>query len=193
MKKFAAILIALVLVGMTPVSTSAMNMGVGIKAGLNMASISGTGESKTKMGLAALALLDMQFSDMFGAQIELGYVMNGAKASEGDGSLSLNYLAIPLLFKIILPVPAVNPYIIVGPSIGILMAATESDGTNDRDVKAGFAGTDFGLAFGAGVNIPMGLIVELRYTLGLSKLDKDGNGDNKNGAFAIMAGWEFKI
>lgn len=87
------------------------------------------------------------------------------------------------------------------PSIGILLSATAKAGDQSTDAKDDYNGTDFGLAFGAGVDLPMGLLFDLRYTLGLSKISKeytDLSGasvtpDVKNGAFAIMVGWEFKL
>jgi hypothetical protein len=207
MKKFATILMALVFVSMMSFSASAQSkMGIGIKAGLNMASVGGDGTDnyKSRMGLYAGALFEVQFSDMFAGQIEAAYSMEGAK-EEGTmmgvaytATVKLDYLEIPILLKVILPVPAVNPYIIVGPALGINLGATvtaEAGGqTHDTDIKDAISGTDFGLAFGAGVAIPMGLIVELRYTLGLSNINKDNDTvKNHNNVFAILAGWEFKI
>ena len=53
-----------------------------------------------------------------------------------------------------------------GPQLGLLMSAT-SDGT---DIKSQLKSTDFGAAFGLGIDLPMGLNFAARYVVGLTDL-----------------------
>jgi hypothetical protein len=237
MKKFAPILVALVFVSMLPFSASAqIKMTAGIKAGLSMANLSGADVKtltanmplgvalSTRPGFTGFGFFGIQFINLIGAQVEVGYVMKGSKIKgtasviqqnipvsvNVDGTMSLDYLEIPILVKLSLPVPVVNPYIYVGPSIGMLLSSKmhvkttasvqgisfSSDTT--VDFKEHINSTDVGLAFGAGIDLPMGLLIDLRYTLGLGTIAKQETGssttpDIKNGVFAIMVGWGFKL
>jgi opacity protein-like surface antigen len=238
MKKFATILVVFAFVSMLPYSASAqIKMSAGLKAGLSMANWSGADAKPTTMGLSPLfaystrtgftgyGFLGIQFINLIGAQVEVGYSMKGTKVKGAetrvgqnnniipitiDGTMAFDYLEIPILVKLCLPVPVINPYIYAGPSIGMLLSAkfnvkaTGSDGgqtiSSDTtvDVKENINSTDVGLAFGAGVDLPFGLLIDLRYTLGLGTIAKQETGssttpDVKNGVFAIMAGWGFKL
>ena len=230
MKKFTTILIALGFVGILSFSASAqIKMSAGIKAGLSMANLSNAKtmmelpsgvEYATRYEFIGFGFFNVQFIDLIGAQVEAGYAMKGTKlkgtstgtengvpiSADIDGTMSFDYLEIPILAKLCLPMPAMNPYIYVGPSIGILLSSkyqhkiTASNGEGENtteDIKEHINGTDVGLAFGAGIILPMGLLFDLRYTLGLSTIAKEEPGsatpDIKNGVFTIMVGWGLKL
>jgi opacity protein-like surface antigen len=231
MKKLSAMLLAMVVVGLMSSSASAqVKMGLGIKAGLNIASLSGKDadsisvpelpiylpSSGSRLGLIGGLFFSMQFTDVFGAQIEAAYSMKGRKYSKSvnspvgsltvDGTVAVDYLEFPILAKVVIPTSGpLNPFVYAGPSIGILLSsklkfaasgAMSADTT--VDIKEFTSGSDIGLAFGAGIAFKMGLLFDLRYTLGLSTIGKKVEGmteamDLKTGTFAIMAGYEFKL
>jgi opacity protein-like surface antigen len=232
-KKFSVALVAMVFVGMMSSSASAqVKMGLGIKAGLNIASLSGKDADSlpvpglpipvfvtsngSRIGLVGGGFFSIYFNDIFAAQIEAEYSMKGKKYTKTisgngmsitiDATAAIDYLEIPILAKVVIPTSgSLNPFVYVGPSIGILLSAKSkysASGAASADTtvdgKDYINGSDFGLAFGAGIAFKMGLLFDLRYTLGLSTIGKKVEGmteslDMKNGVFAIMAGYEFKL
>jgi hypothetical protein len=233
MKNFAAILSALLIIGMLPFSASAqIKMSAGLKGGLSMANLSNVKtmmelppgvDVSARYGFTGYGFFGVQFIGLIGAQVEVGYAMKGTKikgtvtgidngvpvSGDVEATMSVDYLEIPVLAKLCLPMPIINPYIYAGPSIGVLLSAKYhhrvaatgggQSGTEDTtmDVKDNVKSTDVGLAFGAGMSLPMGLLVDLRYTLGLSTIVKEETGSTtpnvKNGVFAIMVGWGLKL
>ena len=131
MKKFFTIFF--ILAALT--SLSLAQMQIGPKAGLNIASIGGDdadqileGQSlDSKTGFSGGLFFMYQFSNMFAIQPEAYYTMKGATYSESgaDLTISLDYIEVPLLFKLLIPIEGSNikPSIFAGPSIGFNMTA----------------------------------------------------------------------
>ncbi len=97
----------------------------------------------------------------------------------------LEYLEIPVLLHVNIPLPAIQPFVEAGPTVGFnlsssytteftYMGQSFSDNTNNKDNTAS---TEFGLIFGAGVEynvIPLiTLMFNGRYSLGLTELSKN--------------------
>ena len=59
-------------------------------------------------------------------------------------------------------------------------------------MKAALNHTDFGLQFGAGVNIK-NFVIDVRYGLGLSNLSNDSSVSAKNRAIGITVGYAFPL
>lgn len=150
-------------------------------------------------GMVFGGFIDYRLSRSFSVQSELLYVRKGVKAHgeialsfidfgtvEADltEKLKLTYLEIPVLIKYHLPVGGkIEPSLFAGPALALKLA-----GTYDYDLSeivdlaphhtvakpdiANMSSTDFGIVMGADVGIPVGratLVVDVRYTLGLSK------------------------
>lgn len=64
--------------------------------------------------------------------------------------------------------------------------ATENDAL-DEITKS----TDFGLGLGAAYDLPMGLIIEARYNLGLANISDVSGFDSKNTGFQVGLGYKF--
>ena len=171
-------------------SISLAQMQIGPKAGLNIASIGGDdadqileGQSlDSKTGFAGGLFFMYQFSNMFAIQPEAYYTMKGATYSESgaDLTISLDYIEVPFLFKLLIPIEGSNikPSIFAGPSVGFNMTAkskVEFEGESvEDDFKDETASTEFSLAFGGGLGFMVGkneLGVDVRYILGLSTFD----------------------
>jgi hypothetical protein len=207
MKKLLFVLFALALFS---ISTQAQ-MQLGVKAGLNLANLSGDDISDTdaRTGFAGGLFFMYQFNDMFAIQPEAYYSMKGAtdKGSfEGysyEAELKLDYLEIPLLLKFLIPIKDSNvrPTVFAGPSFGFNMSAkskVEAGGqTFEQDLEY-VASTDFGLVFGGGIGFPVGngeLGFDIRYILGLSTIDDSSEKDDvKNGVlnFNLYYGFNLK-
>ena len=79
-----------------------------------------------------------------------------------------------------------------GPQIGFLMSAKLKGDGEDLDIKDESNSTDFGFNFGAGYDVTENINLGLRYSLGLSNINKeDGAGDAKNSNIAFAVAYKF--
>jgi len=197
---------AVVITVFTMTSVNAQQFGV--KAGLNIASLSMSGSDSNsslekyatqRLGLNIGVFAEFEITDEFSFQPELVYSMQGKKYVNGDDEFNLNfdYLNLPLMGKYYVT-DEIN--IQLGPQIGFLMNAEEetvSGGNSDsRDVKKDLNNIDFGLNFGAGYKMDNGFFFDARYNLGLSDLaddrDSNDNGRTKNGVINFSIGYIFQ-
>ena len=165
------------------------------------------GSVKSRMGLVFGGFVTFEISDAFAIQPELLYTMKGGKASEGGEDLvvKLDYLEIPVLAKFNIPTEgSVKPCLFAGPAVALKLSAKykwtgdgESETGDVSEIGIDVKGLDLGLVFGAGLKAGMGetggIIVDIRYTLGLQKAAKAGDVDVKikNGGFSLMVGYSF--
>ena len=195
-------------------SLSLAQMQIGPKAGLNIASIGGDDADKilegrsldSKTGFAGGLFFMYQFSKMFAIQPEAYYTMKGATYSEGgaDLTISLDYIEVPVLFKLLIPIEGSNlkPSIFAGPSIGFNMTAkskveVEGGESQENDFKDETESTEFSLAFGGGLGFMVGkneLGIDVRYILGLNTFDKSSDPwDLKNNVINVNAYFGFAL
>lgn len=192
--------------------TNAQETRFGAKAGLNIASISGASEAKSKIGANVGAFAEIKISDKFAVQPELLFSMQGAKASSSESfgaytfsveeSTSLSYINIPVMAKYFV---TEQLSLQAGPQLGILVSVeNKSDTTSNfpgstpkstsSTSKDGYNTTDFGLNFGAGYDITEDIFVDFRYNLGLTNLNKNsgtGINDIKNRVISLNFGYKF--
>lgn len=166
MKRAIILLAALVLIWS---SASSQGVSVGLKAGLNLAkeSFSFQGASINTDNLTSFhggLYVTIMTSAKFGIQPELLYSGQGGSGSNGKGgtsNLKLGYLNLPVMLRYnVTPMFSLQ----AGPQLGILLSATDDTG----DIKSQFASTDFGGAFGAALDLPMGLNFTFRYITGFT-------------------------
>ena len=168
----------LVLVCASSVIAASAQVKFGLKLGANLASVSDMEGTKSKFGINGGVQASMPLGSTFSVAPELVYSSQGAKASEGDGSINLNYINVPVLLQYN------NPsgfFAHTGPQIGFLMSAKQKAGGETADIKDFVNTTDFSWAIGAGFATQSGFGFNARYNIGLSKLDKEGDGSSKNG------------
>lgn len=175
----------------------------GINAGINVSktTISGGGLSfstSSLVGLRAGGFAEFQLGKNFELQPELQYSRMGGKidfsafGESGNGSLNLDYLAIPVLVKYKISETGLNVY--AGPQLGILMSAKgKALRETTENLKDNFKSTDFAGVFGAEYNFPLGIILSTRYQAGFSNIGKDIDGDGKmtNSAFSFTVSYKF--
>ncbi len=177
--------------------SSASNLGLYFKAGLNLSKYYGTDvdvieeiPAKFLPSVAGGVGLRFQIVDMFTIQPELLFASKGTNLEETDeGDLismkfRMNYLELPILFKFNIPASeTVMPGIYAGPALSILLTSKlsyseEFDGEkfeDTEDFKDESAPLDFGLVFGGDLAIKAGkgrVILDFRYTLGLLSVIK---------------------
>ncbi len=185
---------------------SAQNIKLGVKGGVNIATIGGSdadslGDTKSKVGLVAGAFAEFMVGDIIGIQPEVLYSQKGVKSDDlgVDAKIKLDYIEVPVLVKVNVPVEGskVRPSFFVGPAIAFKASCKlqgSSGGTSAsidcEDAGANIKSTDFGATAGGGIAFDVGgaeVGVEVRYTLGFTKIDDDPDPfDIKNRVFSIM-------
>lgn len=157
----------------------------GIKAGLNIATITHVDNSKTLVGFLGGVFGEFMIGDKFAIQPEVLYSGQGVKS---DGmELKLDYINIPILAKYYV---ADSFSVELGPQIGFLISA-KAEGV---DVKEFFKTTDVSVDFGANYDITKNIMLGVRYDLGLLRLQENldpGEKESKNSVFQIAVGYKF--
>jgi len=181
---------------------------------LNIASVGGADADQilegqkldSKTGFEGGLFFMYQFHKMFAIQPEAYYSMKGATYSQNGGelTLTLDYIEVPLLFKLIIPLEGskLRPAIFVGPSIGFNSTANAKvvvDGQTvfDTDQKDNTTSTEYCLVFGGGLGYEVGnneVGVEIRYILGLNTWDDESDPlDVKNNVLNFNAYFGFSL
>ena len=123
----------------------------------------------------------LNFSEKFGITPEVLYTAYGTKWE--DVKVDYDYIAIPVMLRF-KPISVLS--LEAGPQFSFLTRA-EDEGVDD--VKDQLKNNDFGLAFGAGVHLPLGLNAGARYVLGFSDISDVSEESIKNRTFQIYVGW----
>ena len=98
--------------------------------------------------------------------------------------INLSYINVPVLLQYN------NPsgfFAHTGPQVGFLMSAKAKAGGEEQDMKEFVNSTDFAWAIGAGFATQSGFGFNARYNIGLSKLDKEGEGSSKNSVIQLVS------
>jgi len=160
----------------------AQGVGLGIKAGANFANQSiNTIKQESITGFNGGAYLILAFSEKWAIQPELLYSSQGAELP--STTREFDYMSIPVLLRW-KPISVLS--IEAGPQFSKLVGA-KIDGA---DVQDEFKNSDFGLAVGATVHLPLGLNAGLRYVWGFTDVsDVQSNPEVKNTVVQLYAGW----
>lgn len=211
-KKHVCILALVLAVVTTGMSHASETPSVGLKLGVSSANISNVevdglwDDPSSTFGLTFGGFVSMSIGNNLYLQPEILFTQKGA---EWKGSyfydfavediklvFRLNYLEIPVLVKYVFSGGSLRPYIYAGPYAGFKLSSKYrievAEESVEEDVDAELKGVDFGLAAGAGLALEMGsgeLSVELRYTLGLSAIEKGT--ESKNKVLSLMLGYGF--
>ena len=175
-------------------------MKYGVKAGLNMTSMSNDMAFDPGFGMGVGfrvgGFLNMRWgyrtensskgTGLWGFQPELMYSNQAVKTDAGD--VKMNYIAVPLLLKVY-PTTALS--IEVGPELSYLISTSPSTMAVDgAEIKVGDCkGMNVGLAAGLAYDFEMGLTVGARYTYGFTDMAKNLKWKNSN--IQITVGWMF--
>ena len=182
----------------------------GLKAGLNISSISDDGyeESKSKAGFYGGVFMNAPLSEQFSIQPEVMYSQLGAKTdyklagTTFSNELKLDYITVPVMFQF-RATPAF--YLEAGPEFGFLVSAKSKNtvsngngsGSNTNELnKDNFNGFNFGLGLGLGFDITKNFGVNARYTAGFSDVTKpesDPSTDAKNRNNNFQVGLSYKF
>ncbi len=155
-------------------------------AGVNLANISGDGDSSYAMKTSFHfgGVVELGITDNFMIAPGIIYSIKGTQdKDDSENKLNLSYLEIPVNAKYKLE-SGLNFF--AGPYLGLLMSATsEPSGT---DVKDFLESSDIGFNVGLGFDLESGLGFSAQYGMGLTSISKDVAGtsvDSKNNVIGI--------
>lgn len=189
-------------------SSSAQDKGdveFGVNVGYNSSSISSRdGSSESKSGFNTGLSADYYFSDTWSLKAKLIYDQKGwgddiltdlDTGNEYITDFSLNYLTVPVMANWHFG-RTQNWYLNFGPYVGFLLSAKEHK--FDSDIKEAFNTTDFGLALGIGVKIPVSDKIKLYFEFdgqgGLSDIFKENESYRvQNSRSSINFGMNFLL
>ncbi len=173
---------------------------VGVKAGANFANLNFEGEDATfsvdrRAGFVGGLFVVWPATSRLALQTEILFSRKGAEVGEGGDSakIKLNYLDLPVLARVSSEASGGTSFhVFAGPSFGFRLSAKGEGDGEEEDLDDDVERFDLGLVAGAGVEFGR-LIIDGRYTWGLSDIDKDKSDDVKvkNRVFSVMAGIRF--
>ena len=126
---------------------------------------------------------------------ELLYVQGGFKvtAPSGEATAKFDFISVPLSakYKIMIENSNVKPFFFGGGNVGFTTKAEIESAGQTQDVKDSIESVDFGLHFGAGIEVEvspgLNILLDGRYAVGLKDIDKSSSGELKVQNFMIMA------
>jgi len=183
-----------------PLASSAGPLELGLKAGINYASLSGDYadlvDAKSQTGYVVGPFLSLGLLPSLGLQGEALFSAEGAKTGGPNGHVDLKYVEVPVLLRwTLLPGP-VKPFVYAGPSFGFSLGGkAKSSGFPDRDLKDQLRPVVRNGAAGAGVRLDLlgiKLLGDLRYTRSLQSIyDEPGILNAYNSVWTLSAGIVF--
>jgi hypothetical protein len=137
-------------------------------------------------GLSLNEYVSVQLEPMF---LQKGGIYVDAPAAEMD--MKTSQLELQLLLKAGMG-GQIHPYILAGPSISFVLDASATadlaGGRFEGDLMQILKRTEYGVVFGAGISAPVGpgsALIECRYGLGLSNMNKGGRLDLQSGSIVL--------
>jgi hypothetical protein len=163
----------------------------GLKGGASIANVNGDfvdalGDWKSTVGFCGGIFLELNFGRVLTIQPEVLYTMKGADT--GEGKLKFDYIEIPVLLKLRIPMGSVHPFVFAGPAFGFtLKSALEGIELED------FPKSDYSAVLGGGLQLGSSIHLDVRYTMGLQKLaiPELEAIDLKNGVLSATIGLAF--
>ena len=149
----------------------AQGLDFGIKAGLNYANVSGIEDFNQRQGISAGLFAGARLGDKLEFQIDALYSQQGAEVDQSISQVisefNLDSISIPIVLKYYL---TENVNIHAGPQLGILL--NEETSVFNQTISAVEANTaDWLGTIGVGLDLPLGLRAEARYSFGLSRVN----------------------
>jgi len=176
----------------------AQNFNLGLEAGANFnnfigSSVSGSSLTGSRLGFVGGGFLSLNFGNSFAIQPEVLYEQKGG-ADTSNNTYQLDYIEVPVLLKLSLGTPVVNPGILLGPSFSWnTVAQVANNGNTSAITNAN--GSDVGFILGAEIKFDKFLITG-RYELGFNNVvnaigGSSTNNNIQNGTITLMAGYSF--
>jgi hypothetical protein len=170
-----SIMILLLAVSSLSVYVANAQARVGVKAGLNIANLSGFEGNSRVSGHAGL-FLHHTINENWCFQPELLYSGEGQRYFDQDGerTIALGYIQVPMMIQYY---PSSQLYFEAGPQVGVLISA-EDKSVNEvghLNVKDEFSAAQIALGVGLGYKFTNNLSIYGRYNFGLTDVTKFDN------------------
>lgn len=198
---------------LAPVAASGQGLRVGVKGGVNLATMGGSDASNfetacscnitTRTALAVGGFVSFDLGRIVKLQPELYYIGKGTKieVSGVAATIEISYLEVPVLLVVAPRVQGtIHPSFFAGGELGVKVGCSlAASGASVSCSSASFPtkSVDYGLVFGAGLGFPLGsgeALIDGRYDLGLAKfLDTNPSLSLKHRGIAILAGYSFRV
>ncbi len=202
MKKFLMACAALIFCATATVQAQSYQFfNFGVKAGVNFSDLNQLEnvETAVKSGFTGGAFLEIRPISLVGVQVEALYSNQGFIQTTmlGDATANLDYLEFPVMAKIYL-LDGLSANIGIAPAF-LLNSTVDFAGLSESGADT-FQNAVFSLPIGVSWQFGCGLLLDARYKIPLSNIDKEvtiGNiteqalGGAKNGTFSLMVGWRF--
>lgn len=171
---------------------AAAGVRFGIKAGANAANVNGNiteqlEDWQNTVGFCGGIFLEFNLGKVLTIQPEVLYTMKGSETAEG-GKLNLDYIEVPVLLKVRIPLGSIHPFLLAGPAFGWNLQAV-ADGIEVEDWPT----SDYSAVFGGGLQLGRSFHIDVRYTMSLTELEipELETIDLKNGVISATLGWAF--
>lgn len=190
-------------------SVQAQNPVLGIRAGMNLATVSAAGNlydnNQVQPGFNAALMARYPLGRNWDVMSELSFEQKGIRTSQGSGSWEtvntrqFDYLTVPLAIRGSMPLAgSVRLFGQAGTYGSILLNSwttrkISGEQSVHQDSDPNIKSNDFGLIAGGGVDISMKnrtLSAEIRFERGIMEVDKT-NSDLRNKVFSIHIGYWF--
>lgn len=208
--------IVFILIVTTMTAFGQIGVSPGITGGLNFSSLSGENvnysTALTRYAIGVSAEISSPFLPI-AFQLEVLYSEKGGKG-DGDytlpayvisslGTYKYSYIDVPILLKYYFSVPAIKPYIILGPSVDFLLNAKREitdisssmeDYQYTEDIKDRTTHIEISGVVGVGIKVPLAIIdlsLEARYGYGFTNLYNDDSYNVHNSVLAVFVGLQF--
>lgn len=205
MKKFGLLALVVLIAG----AVQAQSTYSGFRAGLNLATISGSdvNDAEMKVGFQAGGVFLMPFTKEIGLQSGLLFSSKGYSTSMEIAGVNNTYSATTYTIEVPINIAYgigdedAQFQIFAGPYLGVfLMGSYKSESTiggqtteTTGDIESDDISTlDLGLNFGVGYKMDA-LLINAGYGLGLTTLDPDGEMDMKNAVIQITAAYLMEL
>ncbi|MDR0196475.1 MAG: PorT family protein [Myroides sp.] len=208
MKKTTLSLVAVLALGFTA-NAQTPDVKIGVKGGLNISNLTNTTHGSSLTGFHIGGVAEIFVNQKFSIQPEILFSYQGSaydgpymldnKLVNIDSKTELGYINIPVMAKYYI-VKGLN--LQVGPQFGFLTNAKYKIDSatllghplpiedSNVSIKDAYNTFDFGINFGAGYELPVGVFFDARYNVGLTNVNKYGNSSN-NGVFQLSVGYKF--
>jgi len=174
---------------------------IGLEAGPSFSKYGQDASSSDfKTGFLLGANLNYSIRNTYGFTGKLLYAQKGAK--QGNVKQTLNYIEVPIVARAFFNRDGkFRPNLFAGPSFGFLTGAKSKTGSADRvdidNYESIFKTFDFGLTGGIGLNYEIvpdtRILVDFRYTHGLTDIAESAASKVNNQSIAITAGFSIGI
>ena len=166
-------------------------MNYRFRIGPNLSTLTGSDDAKYKIGYSVGAGFDFCFTDKFALGLDITHDYIGAKSKTLDENVNLEYIGFGPLVKYF-ATPWLSLY--AGSEINFLTSAKINDISYKSVCKKNEFTVPIGIAFEPviGKRSNTALTIDLRYRLGLSKVNKNRfleADDIKNCAFILTIGY----